>query len=379
MSASTSAPPEATRSPGPALRQLPGCADTDRAGRLERVAPGGAGRDGARHRWLERWCELLERMWLAQCAQALLARPEELPEGAATVFVAPMWLWRRAALDVGRKARAADGGTLLMPVRLDWSPAPVLVIEPGQRATLSWTADGLGWRGQGSTGVTGTDPGAAPGPSQDWAEARRRPGGPTAAVAAHAGRRGVSAGEVTRVLAGLVEDGRVARWSAVQRVEPLVRANLARANTYLSHDVCMGGDHHPRPLVGEVTLDTVHDRLMFGDQGEDSFVFRLLRRCLQVDTFTKVDPLRWLTATIRREAQQTLRGVLGDPHVGSKIRRAARELGDADTVAVLAAYRARHPRDMVGPARVKAALSVAPDPSAAAVHLREGQAPGGSR
>jgi len=79
-----------------------------------------------------------------------------LPETAALAQL-PIWWWTRPSAPVGRKDRSSDGGQLLLRVRINWAPAPVVVLPPGAEVTARWSAVGLGLSGTGET-LLSTDP-----------------------------------------------------------------------------------------------------------------------------------------------------------------------------------------------------------------------------
>ena len=81
------------------------------------------------------------------------------------------------------------------------------------------------------------------------------------------------------------------------------------------------------PVVDQVKLDQLRDQMMFGDDTHSSAAERLLKLCTSPGTFRRVDPLRYLTTAIRRDATTAVRRAIGDPHIGPKVRGLARELG----------------------------------------------------
>ncbi len=105
---------------------------------------------GDRHGWLDPMCALLEKIIIGRHAGVLLEDPEKLPETAALAQL-PIWWWTRPSAPVGRKDRSADGGQLLLPVRINWVPAPVVVLRAGTELRARWSAAGLGRSGTGET------------------------------------------------------------------------------------------------------------------------------------------------------------------------------------------------------------------------------------
>ena len=117
---------------------------------------------GDRHGWLDPMCALLEKIIIGRHAGVLLEDPEKLPETAALAQL-PIWWWTRPSAPVGRKDRSSDGGQLLLPVRINWVPAPVVVLRAGTELRARWSAVGLGRSGTGDT-VLSIDPAHTGGP-----------------------------------------------------------------------------------------------------------------------------------------------------------------------------------------------------------------------
>ena len=76
-----------------------------------------------RHGWLDELCGPLETQIRAAAAADLQAHPAGWPVRGA-VKTLPSRRVAKPVADVGRKARAADSGTQLQPVRFGWEPAP---------------------------------------------------------------------------------------------------------------------------------------------------------------------------------------------------------------------------------------------------------------
>ena len=119
----------------------------DRPARSRRTASTAQGfASGDRHGWLDELCGHLQAAIWAAAAADLLADRSGWPARGA-VLTLPCWRWAVPAADVGRKARAADGGTLLLPVRVDWEPGAVALVPQGRpvpgvlarRRVSAWT------------------------------------------------------------------------------------------------------------------------------------------------------------------------------------------------------------------------------------------------
>lgn len=253
--------------------------------------------------------------------------------------IGQVWLWRAPRIHVGRKSRAEGGASYALPVRVTWDGGHLHLAPAGRSpAPRRWSAAGMGWD---LTGLSGSIPG--PGEAS------------TPAVAE-------VAGNAAAALAHLVERGRAARWELLLWLQPTVSSALLRAHSSIRAEM---GD--PRsgslgpPLVDQVKLDQLRDQMLFGDDTHISAAERLLTLCTAPATFHRVDPLRYLTTAIRRDATTALRRAIGDPHIGPKVRGLARELGTTHVATIVDEYRRRWPSDHLAADRAEQALSVGSD------------------
>ena len=307
-----------------------------------RAAAPGFG-SGDRHGWLDALCEHLQAAIWAAAGRRPAHRPGPLADPGRRAAL-PCWRWAEPAADVGRKARAADGGTLLLPVRIHWQPGPLLLVPRGQPVRAAWRAAGLGLDGDGAAGLACTPhPGGTARPGHRPAGTGDRAGGVPGAIAEE--------------LAGFAAAGRPARWDLLAMLEPYVRSAVTRAHSRVAIEVA-GPAAHSRPSVLDDTdLDAVVDMLLLGgDTGGPGPVARLLDRCLRPDTFRRVDPLRYIAVTLRRDAEQEIRRRIGDPRIGPKIRALHRQHPALPLPDLVAAYREQHPRDRLSMGRAVAAL-----------------------
>lgn len=322
-------------------------------------------RDGERHGWLDSWCGLIARIIHGRQAQQALE--EGLP-GDVAVAALPVWAWARPVTSVGRKGRARDGGVLLLPVRVDWSPTALAIVPAGSEGEYEFTAAGLGIEQRGRSVLSATGGAGFSAANLDLGIRPLERSVLPVLTAESAGRE----------LARIAEDGTTALWEAVTSLETFIERAVLRAHTYISGDVDSG------PLLDPGGLERVRDNLLFGAEGGSgpSSVMRIINRATDPTQFIRVDPQRWLTVELHRDAQQEVRRQVGDPATGSKIRRVARQVGvhrvtsPADIDRVVAACAVAHPRDRIGRGRVAAALSVGPDAMAAAVPLSRWRASG---
>ncbi len=294
--------------------------------------------DARRSGWLEWFCARLERILVARAAADLV-----VPRRASTIVVLPSWVW----------VTHAKGG-FGVPIRVAWSPSPVVVVPAGETSTFRWDAVGLGHTGGGVTSVTADRRLNAP---SMQAAAEPIPG---AAAIPHAVTAPVMpASRARRVLASLVADGEAARWEAITALEPRALEAVRRAHAEVAAEVGPAADGTCL-LLDRLDVQALADRMLLGDVDttSPSPVARLIERCLSPTAFVRVDPRRYVTSALRVYATEEIRRAIGDPHVGPKVRAAAAALGTTDVDAVIAYYQARRPADRLGRRRAEAALDI---------------------
>jgi hypothetical protein len=269
-----------------------------------------------------------------------------------------VWMWREPKIPVGRKGRAKGGASYALPIRVTWESGPLQLAKAGHsRLRYRWSAAGMGWN---LSGIAGSVPLRHELPRCGF------PG--SAAVPAMT----ELTGDVRTALNGLVEHGRAARWEFLLWLQPTVSSALLRAHSSIRAEM---GDPSSgalgAPLVDQVKLDQLGDQMMFGDDTHSSAAERLLKLCTSPGTFRRVDPLRYLTMAIRRDAITAVRRAIGDPHIGPKVRGLARELGTTDIDTIVVEYRRRWPSDHLAADRAEQALSVGSDAMAHWVQVVE--------
>lgn len=332
----------------------------DQKPRVPQVPREGFGH-GHRHGWIDTLCSRLERVIAGRHAAAWLdATYGPLSRTSSAVFVLPAWHWAEPKIDVKRKSRSVDGGTLLLPVRLSWPvDAPVWVVARNTTQTIGWTGAGLGHSGTGSTTLVSV---AADQPLDE--DTYTDSDIPTllhqSALPAH---------RVKARLREIVEDGRAALWEILPTLEPMVRQAIRHAHGAVAAEVDGGLNNIPPALVDAATLDRIVDEMMLGETDDLGFAHRLIDRCTTPTRFTNVDPLKFVVDAVNSEAETAIRRELGDPHIGRKIRALARELGTRDVSRVITEYRARYPKDRLADRRAEAAMTVAPLVTASATNL----------
>lgn len=313
-----------------------------------------------RHPWVDNITAMLQRIVHGRAAEQAAADLDTERGGAGwSLFVLPAWGWAVSRINVGRKDRVVGSPQrLLLPVRLTWSPAGVLVVAGDRARQASFTAAGMG---HSAVGTVQLDPGRPAGegglpdgvlePAPVW--------GPRAT-----GRVGVL-GELDR----LVDDGRAGYWEVMSFLEGKVERALHFATSRASTELLDVGER--ARALDDISLETLRSTMVYGalGQGDPSPIQRLVERCTAPGTFARVDPERYILTSVRRDARAEVRKALGDPHIGSKIRAVAAELGPVGVDALIAAYRARYPGDRLSVNRALAALSVRAHPNASTYPL----------
>jgi len=313
-----------------------------------------------RHGWNEKLCQRLERM-----AWGRALATYDRPRSRSGVVVLPVFAWDTPAASVGRKSRSRSGGKLALPIRVRWfihqpkskshtpSAAEAMILSPDDSLTLKWEATGAGHRRSGITHVR--------------ASTRVLEGTFTFNATEPLVPSEVCVPVLSRVRARsrmqeVIEDGRKAQWEALTSIEEHLSWAFERAHAAVRYELL--GDDNPAGLDTE-TKESIKDSLMFGSVTDqrpnrvkpESFAFRLLDRCLEVGTFTKVDPQKYVITTLVSGSETAIRRHIGDPHIGRKIRRLREERTWSSGDELVEAYRQRYPQDCLGLDRAEAALT----------------------
>lgn len=303
---------------------------------------------GDRHGSLDALCAKLHAIIVGRRAEELLADVDALPEETG-VWVSPSWVWLHSRVNVGRKERGANGVRLRLPVRVDWSEGPLHLVPVGAPIVLHWTAAGLGHTGADALTVS-----AVSYLMDDQVE--EQPSGMPTSVAVPVISRMELVAELTRLAAA----GHSARWEALEYLEPYITRALTLAQSSVAHEMSQTWGAY-QAVVDATKLEAIRDQMLLGDESHPGKVSQLLDRCLKPETFKKVEPLKYIKESLRRDANTEIRRAIGDPHIGAKIRRVARELSTRDVDTIVDEYRERYPKDRLSRDRAVAALSVAPD------------------
>jgi hypothetical protein len=278
-------------------------------------------------------------------AAAAVARSSQ-PGTRAAVVALPTWAWRTAKTPMGRKSGRPGGAVPTFPARIEWSCGPVTLVTPGHPVTARWTLRGLGLTESGSTSIS-VGPTAVDGYDP-----------PETITAASMPQRRIGA-ELERIAVA----GEVARWQIVSDLEEVVRNAVLRAHSAVRWELAppSAEDAPIGKLLDSSDIEELVTRILFGSPGQDgpSPVVRMLSRCMSPTAFVRVDPVRYVMATVARDAMTAVRSHIGDVHIGPKVRRISRRIGTDDLSAVLDAYREAFPRDTLGKHRAVVALDLA--------------------
>lgn len=322
-----------------------------------------------RHPHVERLCLLLERIVHGRAASELI----DTGASGDQLFLLPVWSWQEARISVGHKDcdDADPGQRLLLPVRMRWHPGPLVLTSADLEGAAGYVGTGLG---HGMAGVLDLDAGA---PDSTDTGPVLEDGKAVPSQAARPAIQGRS--RVRAELSRLARDGHSAYWEALTLMEAEAARALRRAQYAQSYDLMP--QHQRGRVLDDIAMETIRTHMVYGAPDSDhSCVQRLVDRCTQTRTFLRVDPGRYVTDSLRRDARAAVRRALGDPHVGSKVRALALELGREATLAELvAAYRDRYPADKLSLARAAAALSTAPHLSATALPFTDDRLPAQNR
>ena len=273
--------------------------------------------------------------WLADAIHARDLREADLDAGPAVLL--PVWVWVLPKISVGRKGQQ-NGSPLLLPVRVTFAGGSVAATgtEP-----IDWAVEGLGYSVRGTSRIVG-----------DLIE--------LGVCGPQPVRQVVGAAEVGQVL----QAGEMAWWQMLSEFESMVRVYIPRAHSALRSELGSFSGRETPPLLNETDIDVLVDRILLGSNDHPSRAARLIGRCLNGATFRRVDPVRYISSSLRRDAEDEVRKLVGDPYQGAKIRAFAKGQGLSDPAAVLEGYTRAYPGDKMGLDRVESALALASSPSA---------------
>ena len=249
---------------------------------------------------------------------------------------------------------ATKTGIRPVDAHLSWSTGSVVAVPRGTQSTAEWSVVEHGRRRSGTSRFAGAGAARVDGTYPDGADQPRE-------------IDTERAGDYPAILAGLRERSRRAEWELLLALEHYLGVSLAAANRCVAREldgdlnydaVDLYADRSNHGAVDGVSLEKLASELLFGreDGGDTSVVVRLIRRCATTSIHQQPIPA-YLAVNIASAAEEAIRREIKDPHIGRKVRRIARSLGNPDLEAVIAEYRKVHPKDELGRRRALAALS----------------------
>jgi len=284
-------------------------------------------------------CTLLDRMSWARSAAG-----QDRPTRPVRVHALPPTMWIRPARGTGGAKAAADG---VLPAAITWNSGTVHLAGSDENISAGWEVDAAGTKQSGSIHLARGE--AANGrPDRRMWPVHHSPA--------------LSSRDAGRALDQLQEDGELARWQMLTSLEDFAHRQIGSVATSIFREVADLPETDLAPaLLDDQQLEVVVTHGIYGRSGKDSRILRSLDRCLDPATTRTVDPIRYLTAQVRRDLADQVRVAIGDPHVGSRVRRIARALGTgASLEEIIDRYNQVHSSDRASTTRAIRALTVAP-------------------
>ncbi|WP_157773478.1 hypothetical protein [Brachybacterium vulturis] len=284
-------------------------------------------------------CTLLDRMSWAQTAAG-----RERPTRPVRVHALPPTMWITPNRSVGGAKSAADG---VLPAAITWTHGTIHLAGTDDENTTGWQVRAAGVKQSGFIHL-------APGEATCGRPDRRMWPVHHSPV--------LTSREAGQALDELQEDGELARWQMLASLEDFAHRQVGSVATSIFREVADLADTEVAPdLLDAQQLEVVVTDVVYGRSGADSRILRSLDRCLDPATTRTVDPIRYLTTQIRRDLADQVRVAIGDPQVGSRVRRIARALGTGATLEdIIDRYNQVHSSDRISTTRAIRALTVAP-------------------
>ena len=311
-----------------------------------------------RHPYSADLCDRLERVAWGEAAAKLLE--DDHRRARFAVVVLPVFAWGHTQRATGRKSNSPTGD-LLFPVKIKWSdvPGPVFVLRP-PKTTVAVSWEVLGIRDVGPRGQTNvTCSTEADGGNTELAR--------SIPPAIHAPI--LSGIRARRSLDELVNDGRNARWEILHIFEGNLRWNFDRALALVNAELGLDS----MPAIDCATSETIQNHILLGgdprdvqdrrrvggDGRSESLALRLIDRCLDGKSFSRVDPEKYVRHALFSSSESAIRRYIGDPQIGRRVRRVANEIGSTDIDLVTDELARRDPTRprKIDTDRVNAALS----------------------
>jgi hypothetical protein len=326
-------------------------------------------------------CDCLGDVITARNAETLLNRVNELPP-AGTIVVAPNWTNAPPKIDVGRKGKTRSGDTVAMPVRLDWAGGNVLVTERGANPSRVVRIIGLGHDTLIDVDVKRVTEALAGSPEtltrtgvshmEDTEKLDVLNNEDTIAKSAPIGASTVaptlvnfaSKAHLERRLRALINRGEESRWRLINSLEPFALLKLKQANAYVAAELGEFREHASATVLDDIDIEDLLTKLLYGDAkasssntARTSVIIRMVERSTDPMTFRRVDPMHYIAVFIRARAEEAVRTRIGDPKIGTKIRRVAKKTGATSIEELIDNYRELYPNDSLAHRRAYMALT----------------------
>lgn len=294
-------------------------------------------------------CASLEKIAIGMDAQKVLDAGN-IPD-AVSLVVLPAWSWQHPVIDVGRKGIVA-GGRVMMPVRISWTSGSVVLVPAGSTHLFSYDLCGLGNTGSGTVTVSNKEATAGVLRGADHIDGQRLQSNVSALLGTRA--------SVLHLLKKLVEEGKNEKWLLMERMDKWSESIFKTAAGAVTNEI-MGTPREEGALTSLTDthfIEQLRQKFILGeDNDEDSACTRLIDRCLAAKTFAKVDPIKYITSSIRENAERAIRVAIDDPRTGRKVRTLSRELGITDITELCEAYRLFYPKERTGKKLIYRALN----------------------
>lgn len=313
----------------------------------------------SRHPGLDAYCADLDAIHASDAISSLTGEELSRP---GSLYALPMFCWADLGAAVGRKsAIAGEDGRWLMPVRIKWDRHPVIRLDSGDQVTVGYRIDAPGLCESGEVVIAAT----ADHVQADGAELDPRAEKLWIVEELSADECAWQADEIR-------EAGHEAYWRRLLHLSDYTGQRIEA-----SHDRMRDEIYSTLRLweewIDEATREALLQRLVLGEEGEESAVQRMLTAQIErEDIFDRVDPYRHAASFIKRAASEQVYAAIGDPHTrkGQHIRAAAAEHQVFDPAKLKAILHAESgPLAGVGVETIERALHPVPNSSVKSVEL----------
>ncbi|MCG7308279.1 hypothetical protein [Brachybacterium sp. ACRRE] len=296
-------------------------------------------------------CTLLDRMSWGRSASRHVR-----PSRPARLHALPPTMWVTPAGEIGGHKAASRG---VLPATVEWDEGTICVAapDPTEHTSTTWTLNAAGMHRSGAIVLAEGAPLAGRPSRNMWSRH-------TAPV--------MSTYEAGQALDDLEEQGELAKWEMLQSLEHFAHEKIGAISSAICREISGADDTEAAPhLLDDEQMGVVVTNVIYGTSGTTSRILRGLERCLDPATTRNVDPVRYLTTQVRRDLADEVRVAIGDPQVGSRVRRIARGLGTGATLdQIIERYNQAHTSDRISTSRAIRALTVAPTLESSAVRSR---------